>query len=164
MRKKFAGGRAALTSLVVMICIVGGFGPAGAQLPDLPLFPLAPRQSESPEVNVSLTPPDAQPGDKVTLAITVKLPAAGYTYSLTTKDRSGTRISIDQAAGLEAIDSEFQPDQPPKVERDPILEKTVEGMSPVPVGDLTPRQRKAMVSLQHQKSHLVIRVAAPLCR
>lgn len=60
------------------------------------------------------TAADLKPGDQVTLAITVNVPANSYTYSQTTPAGSKTKFTIGKMTGLEAVGEKFQPARKPK--------------------------------------------------
>lgn len=82
--------------------------------------------ASQPEVSVTLTPRDAGPGDEVSLAVTVVLPAGSYTYPLKPSFGSATKIEIKQSAGLTPLDDGFQADRPPTVVEDPVLDEKIE--------------------------------------
>lgn len=73
-----------------------------------------------------LTPENAKPGDKVTLAITMELDKGWHTFSLTHKGDGGvaTEIVLDSIKGLMPV-GEFKPDHPPEIER-PLPELRLE--------------------------------------
>ena len=68
------------------------------------------------EFEFSLSPVDAQPGQKVTLAITAKLDPGWHTFSLTQDGNSGggtpTEIQLDQLAGLKPLGEGFVANRP----------------------------------------------------
>ncbi|MEX2288189.1 MAG: thioredoxin family protein [Planctomycetaceae bacterium] len=79
-----------------------------------------------PKVQFSLLPGNAKAGDAVTLSIAVTVPKNGYTYSTSPKFSGGTRVKITEAAGLEPIDENFQPNHPPKTVFEPLFNQEVE--------------------------------------
>ena len=65
-----------------------------------------------------LSPRDAKPGDKLTLAITMHLEAGWHTYSTTQKDEPGstpTTIKLTAGKGLRPYGETFQPDRAPEL-------------------------------------------------
>ncbi|MBI5760213.1 MAG: thioredoxin fold domain-containing protein [Planctomycetales bacterium] len=66
--------------------------------------------------DVRLVPGDG--ADRVVLRIDAKMLSGHYTYSTNPGFGAGTKIKVDAAPGLTAIDDEFQADRKPKIERE----------------------------------------------
>lgn len=66
--------------------------------------------------DVRLLPGDM--ADQAVLRIDAKMPPEHYTYSTNPGFGAATKIKVDDAPGLTAIDDEFQTDRKPKVERE----------------------------------------------
>jgi thiol:disulfide interchange protein DsbD len=81
--------------------------------------------AEPPKVEVTVSPAEAQPGDEVRLAVTVKLPPESYTYSMSRKFGGATKITFAPLAGLEAV-GEFEADHPPKTAFEPLFNQELE--------------------------------------
>lgn len=100
-----------------------------AQLPDLPLDrqPLVlSRSKDQPRVSARLAPPQAPPGQTVTLAVTIDLPADAYTYSMNPSFVGRTRIELKEVRGLEPLEGDWTADREPTVVHDAQFEKIVE--------------------------------------
>lgn len=116
--------RLATLASALMVCITLLETPADAQLKDFLQQGgglLNKSKADEPELLVTLTPPDAQPGDVVTLNLTMTIPDGHYTYSTNPSFGGGTKISIEQAVGLTPVDDDFVADHPPKVVFEPLL-------------------------------------------
>ncbi len=74
-------------------------------------------------LDVSLSPHNAQPGEKVTLTIKATLDDEWHTFALTHNGEGGvaTTIDVPQLHGLKPLGEGFQPDQPAKIEEDKDL-------------------------------------------
>ena len=66
-----------------------------------------------------LEPPNASPGDTVTLSIAMELDERWHTFSLTQKGEGGvpTQIVLERIAGLKPLENSFFPDHSPECEQ-----------------------------------------------
>lgn len=124
MRIAVGFSRLALSVLILIACVVTPMVSARAQFQDFlgqgkGFFGEAGRGD--PEVTVSLTPAEAQPGDEVTLSVTVKLPPDSYTYSMNPGFGGATKIDITKAVGLTPLETGFEADHRPEVIFDKYL-------------------------------------------
>ena len=82
---------------------------------------LGSHSSAKADFSATLTPATAKPGEEVTLTVTAKLPPHSYIYATTGDFEQRTKITVKTVVGLEAVDADFQPDRPPEVKLDPVL-------------------------------------------
>jgi thiol:disulfide interchange protein len=81
-------------------------------------------RTPKPDITATLTPDAVRPGDEVTVALSVKLPAGYYIYGTNRTFSGRTRIET-KLTGLEPVDDGFTPDQPGKTLVDPDLQEEV---------------------------------------
>ncbi|MEZ6047594.1 MAG: thioredoxin family protein [Planctomycetaceae bacterium] len=77
-----------------------------------------------PEIAITLIPEAPQPGEEVTLKVSVVLPEGHFTYALDNPTGAKPRFKLTESTGFEPIDDQFQTKQKPQPVYDAILEKT----------------------------------------